>query len=138
MFQFGGVRGALFGELSSQKTRVATGLMISRAVFIAAVAPQNEFPLSSKFSRNPGSMSKTYGLHMFCRPREIIWRDSSCKALGGVVGSGSTVLTGASCWPSSNCIPDQKIVSLSTELTHNRSALVLDSDSGVCCHHSSS
>jgi len=32
----------------------------------------------------------------------------------------------------------QKIVSVSTELNHNRSALVLDSDNGVCCHHSSS
>jgi len=44
---------------------------------------------------------------------------------------GSTVLTGASCWPPSNCIPVQKIVSLSTELTHNRSALVLDSNNDV-------
>ena len=51
---------------------------------------------------------------------------------------GSMVLTGAYCWPSSNCIPVQKIVSLSTELTHNRSELALDSDNGVCCHHSSS
>jgi len=45
---------------------------------------------------------------------------------------GSTVLTGASCWPSNNCIPLQRIVSVSTELTHNRSAL--DSDNSVCCH----
>jgi len=37
-----------------------------------------------------------------------------------------------------NCIPVQKIVSLSTELTHSRSVLALDSDNGVCCHHSSS
>jgi len=50
---------------------------------------------------------------------------------------GSTVLTGASCWPSSNCTPVQKIVSLSTELNHNRPALVLDSDNGVVRHHSS-
>jgi len=48
------------------------------------------------------------------------------------------VLTGASCWPSSKCILVQKVVSLSTDLNHNRSALVLDSDSDVCCHHSSS
>jgi len=41
------------------------------------------------------------------------------------------VLTGAACWPSVNCIPAQKIVSLSTELNHNCSALVLDSDNGV-------
>ena len=37
---------------------------------------------------------------------------------------GSTVLTGASCWPSNNCILVQKkIASLSTELNHERSAL---------------
>jgi len=51
---------------------------------------------------------------------------------------GSTVLTGSSCWPSGNCISAQKTVSVSTELNHNRSALVLDSDNCVCCHHSSS
>jgi len=51
---------------------------------------------------------------------------------------GSTVLTGASYWLSSNCIPVQKIVSPSTELTHNRSVVVLDSDNDVCCHHASS
>jgi len=51
---------------------------------------------------------------------------------------GSTVLAGASFWLSSNCIPAQKIVPLLTELNHNRSALVLDSNSDVCCHHSSS
>jgi len=50
---------------------------------------------------------------------------------------GSTVLTGTSCWPSSNSIPAQKIVSVSTDGSHNRSALVLDAGSGVCCHHSS-
>ena len=39
---------------------MATGLMIPSAVFVAVVAPQNKFPLSSKFSRNPGSMPKTH------------------------------------------------------------------------------
>jgi len=45
---------------------------------------------------------------------------------------------GASCWQSSNYILAQKIVFVSTELNHNGSALVLDSDNDVCCHHSSS
>ena len=58
------------------------------------------------------------------------------KSFGGCCGS--TVLTSTSCWPSTNCIPVQKVVSMSTELIHNRSAFVLDSDNGVCCHHSSS
>ena len=34
-----------------------------------------------------------------------------CEKLWGCYGS--TALMGASCWPSSNCIPDQKIVSVS-------------------------
>jgi len=46
-------------------------------------------------------------------------------------------MTGASCWPSNNCILAQKIVSVSTELKYNRSLLVLDFDNGVCCHLSS-
>jgi len=59
----------------------------------------------------------------------LVKRSGECR--------GSTVVTGASCRPSSNCIPAQKIVPVSTELNHNRSASVLDSDNGVCCHHSS-
>jgi len=51
---------------------------------------------------------------------------------------GSKVLTGASCWPSNKCIPVQKIVSVSTEFNYKRSLLVLDSDNGVCRHHSTS
>jgi len=34
--------------------------MIPGAVFVVAVALQNKFSLSSKVSRNPGSMEKTY------------------------------------------------------------------------------
>jgi len=34
--------------------------MISSAFFVAAVALQNKFPLSSKISRNPGNMPRTY------------------------------------------------------------------------------
>jgi len=37
---------------------------------------------------------------------------------------------------SSHCIPAQKFVSVSGELNHDRSSLILDSDKGVCCHHS--
>jgi len=56
--------------------------MIPRAVFFAVVALQNKFPLSSKFSRNPGSMPKTYahvlstwGKYIYDRvPREKLWR----------------------------------------------------------------
>jgi len=48
----------------------------------------------------------------------------------------SMVLMAACHWPWSHCIPAQKFVSVSVELTHNRSPWVLDSDKGVCCHHS--
>ena len=54
------------------------------------------------------------------------------KSFGGC--HGSTVLTGVSCWLSSNCILAQKFAS--TELNHNRALLVLDSDKdGVYCHY---
>jgi len=48
----------------------------------------------------------------------------------------STVLTAACYWPSSHCIPAQTFASVSGELNHNRSLLVLESDKGVCCHRS--
>jgi len=66
---------------------------------------------------------------MFYRPLESIIAVFLVKSFRG--RCGSTVLTGASCWPSSDCIPAQKIVSMLTELNHNRSALVLDSDNEV-------
>jgi len=94
--------------------------MIPSAVFVAAVALQNKFPLSSKFSINLGSLPKTY---MFCRPGESIYMAGFLvKRFGGCLWEYSVMLTGASCWPSSNYILVQKIVSLSTELNHNRSA----------------
>jgi len=34
--------------------------MMPNVVFVAAMALQKKFPLSSKFSRNPESMQKTY------------------------------------------------------------------------------
>ena len=49
---------------------------------------------------------------------------------------GCMVLTAACFYPSSHCIPAQKFASVSGELNHDRSPLALDSDKGVCCHHS--
>ena len=43
-----------------------------------------------------------------------------------------TVLTAACYWSSSHCIPVQKFVSVSGELNHDSSPLVLNSDKGVC------
>jgi len=108
--------------------------MIPSAVFVATVALQKKFLLSSKLSRNPGSIPKTYTYVLSTSGKYVVV--FLVKSFG--VCCGSTVLTGAYCWPSSHRIPVQKIVSMSTKFNHNRSALVLDSDNGVCCHHSSS
>jgi len=48
---------------------------------------------------------------------------------------GCTVVTAACYWPSRHCIPAQKFMSLSGELNHDYSPRALDSDKGVCCHH---
>ena len=107
--------------------------MTPSAIFVAAAALQNKFPLSSKFSINPGNMPKTYTYFL----------STSGKDMAGFLVKSSrgrcesTALMDASRWPSTNCIPAQKIASVSTESNHNCSALVLDSDNGVCCHHSS-
>jgi len=82
--------------------------MIPSVVFVAAVALKKKFLLSRKFSRIPGMMPKIY--------TRVLSISGKCMA-GFFVKSfgecyGSTVLTGASCWPSSS-IPDQKIVSAS-------------------------
>jgi len=82
--------------------------MIPDAVFVAAVALQTKFPLSRKISRNLGSMPKTY---------TDVLSTSRKHTTGFLVKNvgdccGSTVLTGASCWPSSHCIPAQKFVSV--------------------------
>jgi len=55
------------------------------------------------------------------------------KALRGVpwVRCWRPAITGR---PSGHCIPAQKFVSVSGELNHDRSPLVLDFDKGVCCH----
>jgi len=108
--------------------------MIPNAVFVAATAVQNKFPLSSKVSRNPGSMPKTY-THVLSTSG-MYMAGFRVKSFGECCANA--VLTGISFWPPTNCIPVQKVVSLSTELTQNRSALVLDSDSGLRCRHSSS
>ena len=81
----------------------------------------------SKFSRNPGCMPKPYRHVLSTSGRYMA--GFLVKRFGGCCEN--TVLTGASCWASSNCIPAQKVVPLSTELNHNRSALVLDSDIGL-------
>ena len=95
---------------------------------------KNTFSHSSKFSRNPGNMPMTY-THVLSTSVMFMAR-FLVKGLGGYCGS--TVLAGAHCWQSSNCIPAQTIVSVSTEVNHNRSALVLDSDNGVGCYPSPS
>jgi len=107
--------------------------MIRSADFVAAVALQNIFPLSSKIFRNPGSMPRAYTNVLSTSGKYMA--GFLVKSFGGCYGSA--VLMGASCWQSSNCNLAQKIVSLSMELNHIRAALMLDSDNDECCHHSS-
>ena len=45
---------------------------------------------------------------------------------------GCTMLTAACYWPSFDYIPTQTFVSVSAELNHDCSLLVLDADKGVC------
>ena len=108
---------------------------IPSAVFIAAVALQAKFSLSSKFSRYFGSMLKTSTYMSFVDlgksyervPREKLW---------GILleyGAGGCLLRTVE-----SLHPAQTFVSVSGELNHNRSLWVLDSDKDVCCHHSSS
>ena len=59
--------------------------MIPSAVFfVAAVALYNKFPLSSKFSRSPGSMPKMY-THVLSTSGKYM-TGFLVKSLGGVVG----------------------------------------------------
>jgi len=88
--------------------------------------------LSSKISRNLGSMLKTSS-HALSTSRK---HTTGFLVTNFVECCVSTVLTmTAACyWPSSYCIPAQTFVSVSGELNYDRSPLVLDSDRGVCCH----
>jgi len=67
--------------------------MILSATFVLAVALQNKFPLSSNFSRNPGSMPKMY-THVLLTSGKYM-AAFLVKSFGGCCGSA--VLAGASC-----------------------------------------
>jgi len=102
--------------------------MIPSAVLILPIALPPKFHSPAKFWEILGGCQKP--LHMFCRLRESIRPSSSWKTLRSVAG--------VRCWrppvTGHRCIPAQKFVSVSGELNHDRSLLVLDSDKGVCCH----
>jgi len=96
-------------------------------------ALQIKLSLFSKFSRNLGSMPNM-STHVLSTSRKHMTRSLE-KSLGECCGSA---LVATACYrPTSHCIPVQKFVSVSAELNHNRSSLVLDSDKDVCCRHSS-
>ena len=120
------------GESHNQRNangEVATS--IPSAVFVTAVALQTTFHSPETFWEILGVCRRH--LYMLCRPRESIQPGSLWKAFG----SGACVRCcqpPVMAWPSSHCIPAQKFVSVSGELNHDSSPLVLDSDKGVCCH----
>jgi len=85
--------------------------MIPNAVFVATVALQNKFPLQQIFEKFWEHAKEVFTCFVdlgkvYCR----VPREKFCGCCG------STVLIGASFWPSSNCIPAQKIVSVSTKV----------------------
>jgi len=100
--------------------------MIRGAVFVGH-STTGRISLSSKFLRNLGSMLKTSS-HVLStsRKHKTGFLVKSFKEF-----SVSAVLTTACCWPSSHCIPAQKLVSVLGELNHDRSPLVLNSDKDV-------
>jgi len=107
-------------------------MLFWEVVCVPAVALQTKFSLSSKFLRNLGTMQKTpthaLSIAMKHTTRFLVKSCGEC--------CGGTVLTAACYWPSSHCIPAQKFVSVSGELNHDRSPLLLDPNKGVRCHHS--
>ena len=106
--------------------------MIPSAVCILVVAIHNKFSLSSKFLRNLGSTQKT-STHASSHSRKHT-TGFLVKSFGECCKS--TILTATCYWPTSHCIPAQKFMSVSGEVNHDLSPWVLDSDKGVCCHHS--
>jgi len=58
--------------------------MIPNVVFVAAVALQTKFPLSRTFSRNLGSMKKTYA-HILTTSGDYM-AGFLVKSFGGVMG----------------------------------------------------
>ena len=90
--------------------------MTPSAVCVQAVVLQTKFSLSSKFLRNLGSMQKT-STHALSTSRK---RTTGLLVKSLVESFGRTVL--------SHCVPAQKYLSLSAELNHNRSPLVLYCD----------
>jgi len=82
--------------------------MIPSVVFDAAVALKKKFLHSSKFKNSWDDAKDLYTCFVDLGKRMAGF---FVKYFGGCYGSA--VLTGASCWPSSSCIPDQKIVSAS-------------------------
>jgi len=90
--------------------------MIPSAVLVPDVALQTKFSLSSKFSKNLGSMPWT-SAHVLSTSRK--------HTTGFLVKNfwrccGSTVSTAACYCVSSHCIPAQRFVFLWGELNHNR------------------
>ena len=72
--------------------------------------------------------------HMVCRTRESIGPVFSWKGLWSGAGVGYSV-DGRLLLAAKSLFPDQKFVSVSGELNHDRSPLLLlNSDKGVCCH----
>ena len=103
------------------------------ANFVLAIKVQCKFSLTSKFSRNLGSMPKMATLVSSTSPRHTI--GSLEKSFGECCGR--TVLKAACYWQSCHYIPAQKFLCVLADLICNHSQWALDTEKGVCYHHSS-
>jgi len=104
--------------------------MIRGAVFVPAVALQSTFHSPAIFEE-----SWEYAKNVFTCfvDLEKAYSIVPCAKLWGVFRECG--VASACYWRSIYCIPAQNL-SVSGEFNHDRSPLFLNSDRGVCCHHS--
>ena len=111
---------------------IESNLNGTQCIFRPCRSNTDHTSLSSKILRNLGGTLKTSSRTLSTSRKHTT--GFLVKSFGECCVS--TVLTAACYWPSSNCISPRTFASVSGELNHDRSPLVLDSDKGVCCHRS--
>jgi len=107
--------------------------MIPSAVFYVAVAQQNKIPLSNKFSRNLGNMPKTYTYAL----------STSGKYMAGFLVKSFGECCRSSLWYWRPSVTGRQVTVFLLTIGVGGVKLqpftvVLDSNKGVYCHHSSS
>ena len=112
-----------------RKSACQDGLILS-AIFVAAVALQNKFPLQQIFEK---SWEHANDLRRFLSTSGKYMAGFFVKSFGGVVGVRRWWVPLAGRQSLYSCSEDCVRIGVSGELNHDRSALVSDSDNDVCC-----